>query len=161
MSKVERFEDLKCWQAARELVQEVYVLCSEEPLSREYRLRDQLTSASVSVMTNIAEGFARYHRGDFIRFLDIAQSSAVEVKSLLYVVLDQQYASAERVEHLQERAETTKAITLGLLRYVNQSRKGQTDGTHEPTPSYGDGKPVADVESRTLPNRFLATSSSS
>jgi len=161
MPKVERFEDLKCWQAARRLVQEVYALCGEEPLSRDYRLRDQLTSASVSVMTNIAEGFARYHRGDFIRFLDIAQSSAVEVKSLLYVVLDQEYASTERIEQLQERADTTKAITLGLLRYVNQSRKGQMDGTHEPTPSYGDGKSVPDVESRTLPNRFLATSSSS
>lgn len=159
MPKIDRFEDLKCWQAARELVQEIYGLCSTEPLASDFRLRNQLTSASVSVMTNIAEGFARYHRGDFIRFLDIAQSSAVEVKSLLYVALDQEDASSERIERLQEQADTTKAITLGLLRYVDKSRS-TTDGTNELAPSYGDGATRSRPQSLTLPDRFLAHSPS-
>ncbi len=95
MAKIERFEDLRCWQEARTLTRDVYRLASEGPLARDFRLRNQLTVAAVSVMTNIAEGFARYHRGDFIRFLDYAQSSAAEVKSLLYVVLDQRYVDAD------------------------------------------------------------------
>lgn len=80
MAKVERFEELTCWQEARALTNEVYRMVGVGALAKDFRLRDQLTSASVSVMTNIAEGFARYHRRAFIRFLDIAQSSAAEVK---------------------------------------------------------------------------------
>ena len=98
MPKIERFEDLRCWQKSREMTSEVYDLVESSDLSNDYRLRDQLTGAAVSTMSNIAEGFARYHKKDFIRFLDYAQSSAAEVKSLLYVVLDQKYGATEWVK---------------------------------------------------------------
>jgi hypothetical protein len=81
-------------------------------------------------MTNIAERVARYHRGDFIRFLDISQSSTAEVKSLLYVVSDQEYASTDMVTSLQNRCDTTQALTLGLLRYVKK-RRGEHRRTRE------------------------------
>jgi four helix bundle protein len=156
MPKIERFEDLMCWQEARDLAREIYDLCGTGPLSRDFRIRDQLTGAAVSVMSNIAEGFARHHRGDFIRFLDIAQSSAVEVKSLLYVVLDQGYAPAERVQQLQVQAETSKALTLGLLRHVDRSRNTPSGTAREPTATYGD---LTNMHSWNRHERFVAMSS--
>lgn len=140
MAKIERFEDLRCWQEARTLTRDVYRLASERPLARDFRLRDQLTAAAVSVMTNIAEGFARYHRGDFIRFLDYAQSSAAEVKSLLYVVLDQRYADADTITELQQQSDTCQRMTLGLLKHVRRTIQKDRNAIGEPPSSYN-GRP--------------------
>jgi four helix bundle protein len=137
MAKIERFEDLICWQKARELVNLVYSVSRDNDLSRDYGLRDQLRRAAVSSMTNIAEGFARYHLGDFIRFLDIAQSSAVEVKSLMYVVLDQGYLPPNKVTDIQAVAEETTKTTKGLLRFLytktrESGRRSNTIGESPP-----------------------------
>ena len=136
MAKIERFEDLRCWQEARALTREVYRLAAKGTLSKDFRLRDQLTAAAVSVMTNIAEGFARYHKADFIRFLDYAQSSAAEVKSLLYVVLDQHDADAETVTELQKQSETCQRMTLGLLKHVRRTMHEDGNAVGEPSVTY-------------------------
>ena len=135
MAKVERFEDLRCWQRARELANRVYQMVGKGRLSKDFRLRDQLTGAAISTMTNIAEGFSRYHRGDFIRFLDYAQSSAAEVKSLMYIVLDQRYASPDQVEEIQQLSETCQKMILALIKYLRK-RASHTDSVHEPAPAY-------------------------
>jgi four helix bundle protein len=127
MAKIERFEDLKCWQEARALTRAVYRLARHGAMSRDFRLRDQLTAAAVSILTNIAERVARYHKADFIRFPDDAQSSAAEVKCLLYVVLGQQYAEAETVTALQKQPETCQRMILGLLKHVRRTM--ERDGT--------------------------------
>ena len=85
MSKIEKFEDLRCWQESRKLVNQIFDLIEQPKMSKEFELANQLKRAAVSVMANIAEGFNRYHKKEFIRFLDYAQSSAQEVKSLLYI----------------------------------------------------------------------------
>ncbi len=126
MAKVEKVEDLICWLKAREFVNLAYSISWKNALSRDYGLRDQIRRAAVSSMTNIAEGFARFHPGDFIRFLDIAQSSAVEVKSLMYVVLDQGYLATDNVLEIQNSAEETTKTIKGLLRYLY--RKTQKSG---------------------------------
>ncbi len=136
MAKIERFEDLTCWKEARKLTRAVYRLAADGDMARDFRLRDQLTAAAVSAMTNIAEGFARYHKGDFIRFLDYAQSSAAEVKSLLYVVLDQQYADAETVADLQRQAETCQRMALGLLKHVRRTMREDDRAVKEPRAIY-------------------------
>ena len=81
MSKITRFEDLICWQKARELVNNNYTITELGPLSKDFGLKGQLRRASVSAMTNITKEFSRLHRKEFIRFLDISQSSAMEVRS--------------------------------------------------------------------------------
>lgn len=91
--KITKFEDLLCWQQARLLVNDIYTVTKAGELSKDYGLKNQLQRAVVSAMTNIAEGFSRYHRREFIRFLDIAQSSLWEVNSLLYIVFDQKISS--------------------------------------------------------------------
>lgn len=121
MAKIERFEDLKCWQQARILVNQIFALVENDRMKHEFALSDQLKRASVSVMTNIAEGFNRFHKKDFIRFLDYSQSSAQEVKSLLYVVIDRDKSDSQRAIEIQEQCDYCQALTLGLLKHAKNS----------------------------------------
>ena len=80
--RINRFEDLECWQEARKHVNVVYTaMRSNEQFQHDYRLRDQSTGAAVSVMGNISEGFVRRSNKEFIQFLFIAVSSAAELQS--------------------------------------------------------------------------------
>ena len=139
MSKIERFEDLVCWQKARELVNKVYAISKKGPLSRDFGLKDQMQRAATSSMSNIAEGFTRYHKKEFIRFLDIAQRSAAEVKNLLYAISDQDYVSHSEVTVIQELAEEIRAVTLGLLRHVKQTLDQGSNRISEPLTQYSQG----------------------
>jgi four helix bundle protein len=81
--KINRFEDLDCWQEARELVKKVYEVTKDGDFKRDFRLAGQIQSAAASVMANIAEGFIRRSDKEFVQFLFIAMSSAAEVQSHL------------------------------------------------------------------------------
>ena len=118
MSKVERFEDLKCWQAARQLVKLVYTLCEEGRLAKGFETRGQIKRAALSSMNNIAEGFGRKSDKEFVRFLEISQSSAMEVRSITYVLEDLNYISLDQIELLRSKSEETKSLSLGLIRYI-------------------------------------------
>src|SRR5687768_12484994 len=102
MQEVTRFEDLKCWQAARSLTKIVYQITKQGLLAKDYELRDQLRSASISTMSNIAEGFGRFSDREFIRFLEMSQSSSQEVKSLSYVIEDQEYFALSQTKVLRD-----------------------------------------------------------
>ena len=123
MSKIERFEDLKCWKAARELVKEVYTLSDTGKLAKDFDTRSQVRKAALSSMNNIAEGFGRFSRKDFVRFLDTAQSSVLEVQSMLYVLSDLDYLSNDKVDLLRIKTDETKNLILGLIRYLRESDK--------------------------------------
>lgn len=118
MSKIERFEDLKCWQAARVLVKESFGAASEGALSRDFDTRSQFKRAALSSMNNISEGFGRFSDKEFIRFLDTAQSSVQEVESMLYVFEDLAYLPEERISSLRSKATNTKSLILGLIKYL-------------------------------------------
>jgi len=120
MATLRRFEDLKAWKKARELVREVYGLCAEGALKRDFGLRDQLCRAAVSSMSNIAEGFGRKSDKDFAHFLDMARGSAVEVQSLLYVALDVLYIGEEEFQRLNRLADETAALIGGLTSYLRK-----------------------------------------
>ncbi len=120
MNKLKRFEELKCWQAARGLVKEVYILCRKGELSKDFETKSQFKRAALSTMNNIAEGFGRFSEADFIRFLDYAQSSALEVQSMTYVLQDIEYVTEKQALLTRELAEQTKALTLGLIIYLRK-----------------------------------------
>ena len=120
MAKIEQFEDLECWKKARQLVNKVFEISKNEPLKKDFVLLDQFRRAALSVMNNIAEGFERYHSKEFVRFLDYSQSSAVEVQSMLYVLVDNQFISEAQFDDLYQCTEETKKITRGLIRYLSQ-----------------------------------------
>lgn len=119
MAKVEKFEDLICWQKARILVREIYRSTSTGDFSKDYDAKSQIRRAALSSMSNIAEGFGRFSKKEFVRFLEISATSASEVKSILYVTLDLGYLPSEQVQTLQSLTEEVKALDLGLIKYLS------------------------------------------
>lgn len=118
MAKINRFEELDCWKEARKLVTEVFIICEQGKLRRDFDTKSQLKRASLSVMNNIAEGFGRYSNKEFIRFLEYSQSSALEVKSMLYILEDLEYADKENLNKIKMHLSNTLSLTLGFLRYL-------------------------------------------
>lgn len=102
--KIERFEDLLVWQKAMQLVKRVYLLTEGGKLGRDYGLRDQMRRAAVSIPTNIAEGFERASRKEYVNFLNIAKGSAGELRSLLHVSVEVGSLDKAQYESLRDRA---------------------------------------------------------
>lgn len=127
MSKIEKFEDLHCWQQSRILVKLVYEATNEGPFKRDFGMRDQIRRASISVMNNIAEGFGRFSRREFVRFLSFSVASAVEVKSMAYAALDQNYWTAEKVNQIQTQADDVKLLSMGLVRFLKKNPEPKPD----------------------------------
>ena len=72
MATINNFEELKVWQKARMLCQEIYEIIEKEKFCKDYKLKDQINGSSGSVMDNIAEGFGRQGNNEFINFLTIS-----------------------------------------------------------------------------------------
>src|SRR6266478_2694317 len=100
MSKMEKFEDIIAWQKARILTKEIYGSTMVGAFRNDFGLRGQIQRASVSTMSNIAEGFERGGDKEFIQFLSTSKGSCGEVKSLLYVALDQSYLTPVTFDQL-------------------------------------------------------------
>jgi four helix bundle protein len=115
MATVQQFEDLNVWQDARNLVREIYQVTKQRVFRRDFGLRDQITRAAISTMSNIAEGFERGTRKDFIRFLNMAKGSNSEVRSQLYVALDQQYIEQNTFDALRE---STLALSRRMAKFI-------------------------------------------
>ncbi len=119
--KIETFEDLRVWQKGIELVKQVYLLTKEGDLSRDFGLRDQLRRASVSIPTNIAEGFERYSRKEYVNFLNIAKGSAGEVRSLLRVALEIGYLNKSKYNELYNFAMDLSRMLSSQIQSLNKS----------------------------------------
>ena len=118
MATAKQFEDLHVWQEARGLVNEVYKVTKQGAFRRDFSLRDQITRAAVSSMSNIAEGFERGSRREFIQFLNVAKGSTGEVRSQLYVALDQQYIDQKMFEKLRDSALAVSRRLAKFIRYL-------------------------------------------
>ena len=120
--KVERFEDLIAWQKTRQLMADIYRVTSKGDFSKDFGLRDQIRRASVSVMSNIAEGFDRGSRGEFHQFQVIAKASCAEVRSQLYVALDVGYIEQEIFSNSIVSTDELSRIIGGLRAAVQKQR---------------------------------------
>jgi four helix bundle protein len=122
--KINRFEEIQAWQEARKLVKIVYELIRKnEKFSRDFRLVGQIQAAAVSSMSNIAEGFSRKGRKEFIQFLFIAKSSAAEVQSQLYVALDQTYIAQDDFNKVYEQADLISKMISNFIKYLHSLPK--------------------------------------
>jgi four helix bundle protein len=88
MANISKFEEIEAWCKARLLTKEIYAATSQGEFAHDFALRDQIRRASVSIMSNIAEGFERGGNKEFRQFLFMAKGSAGEVRSQLYIALD-------------------------------------------------------------------------
>jgi four helix bundle protein len=122
--KIERFEDIRAWQQARELSNLVYDLTEQGKFAKDYRLRDQIQGAAGSIMHNIAEGFDDGSDAEFIHFLKYSRRSASEVQSEIYLALDRKYISAEDFQRVYDMAATTKKSINAFIAYLRKSKRG-------------------------------------
>jgi four helix bundle protein len=118
---VKNFEDLNVWKQAWQLTQEVYRLTKTEKFLKDFGLRDQIPRAAISVMSNIAEGFERGGNQEFVQFLYVAKASCGEVRSQLYVALDQGYSTANDSEKLLQLFRRLSGMISNLITYLRES----------------------------------------
>ena len=118
MPSIQRFEDLKVWKLARELTRKIYELTGQGKFSRDFGLRDQIQRASVSIISNIAEGFESQTQSLFITYLGRAKASAGEVRSQLYIALDLDYISREQYQAAIQIAEDCSRQLFGFIKYL-------------------------------------------
>ena len=118
MATVKTFEELQVWQEARQLVNEIYSASKLKPFVLDRDLRSQIRRAALSTMSNIAEGFERGSRKEFVQFLNISKGSNGEVRSQLWVALDQEYLSAKPFEELRQATLSLSRRIASFIRYL-------------------------------------------
>ena len=117
MSRVERFEDLRIWQDARELVKNIYTDFRE---IKDFGFKGQIQDAGVSVMNNIAEGFERKSDKEFSRFLDISKGSCGEVRSMYYTAEDLKYITKIIAEKRRTQAQSLSGGIAGMTNHLRK-----------------------------------------
>jgi four helix bundle protein len=121
MATFKRFEEIECWKRARELTRRIYEITGEPAFARDFGLKDQIRRASVSVMSNIAEGYDRSGTAEFVHFLATAKGSAAEVRCQLYVAADQGYIQDSHFTELNALAVEIGSMLAGLMKYLKAS----------------------------------------
>ncbi len=122
MATIQRFEDLICWQRARELTKHVYFALKD---CKDFGFKDQIQRAAVSVMSNIAEGFERGTQNEFLNYLFIAKGSAGEVRAQLYAALDIGYLNISTFKDLNNLAiECSRLLQSFSERVKGGARRG-------------------------------------
>lgn len=117
------FEDLNAWQMARQTVNAVYDLTRDSKLSRDFGLSSQLQRASVSIMSNIAEGFERMHLQEKIQFYNTSRASCGEVRSLLYVVADNYNLLEEQIFAIRNLVVQTGRLLTTLIQSTTNRKR--------------------------------------
>ncbi len=119
---IQRFEDILAWQKSREVVRDIYKISSYSEFYSDSALRNQLRRSAVSIMANIAEGFNRNSRKEFLRFLTISLGSVSETKSHLYVALDQTFISEPIFHKTYESLDEIARLISGLMNYLRSAQ---------------------------------------
>lgn len=118
MATARQFEDLNVWQEARRLVDFIYESTKRQAFHKDFGLREQIRRAAVSTMSNVAEGFERGTRREFIQFLNIAKGSNGEVRSQLQVAFDQKYISENEFNVLRDAAIILSRKLSAFIHYL-------------------------------------------
>src|SRR6266576_6280928 len=118
---VKVFEDLEVWKEGRRLTQRIYQLTKNENFSKDFALRDQIRRAAVSIMSNIAEGFERGGNQEFVQFLYVAKASCGEVRSQVYVAVDQSYVALKDCDEASKSFRRLSIMINNLIDYLKNS----------------------------------------
>ena len=121
MATIERFEDIEAWKLARQVTQLIYEITSTGNFSKDYALCNQMRRASISILSNIAEGFERSGNKEFINFLAIAKGSCGEVRAQMYVALDQGYIDEAKFTQISQKLLETSRVIAGFMKYLQQT----------------------------------------
>jgi len=117
-----QFEDLEVWKSARELTNSIYKISNNIAFSKDYGLRDQIRRASVSIISNIAEGYERGGNQELIQFLSIAKGSCGEVRCQLYIAGDHDYITQQELKPLIEQCKRISIMINNFMEHLKGSR---------------------------------------
>lgn len=118
MATIEKFEDIEAWSLARELANDIFKLTLRDNFKLDFSLVNQIRSSSGSTMDNIAEGFERDGKKEFLQFLSIAKASSGETRSQLYRALDRKYITEQEFEHVKNKSIKISKMLSGLMNYL-------------------------------------------
>jgi four helix bundle protein len=121
MATINCFEDLEIWQLFRIMSIDVFNLTKIAPFSKDFGLVDQIRRSSGSVMDNIAEGFEREGKNEFLQFLSIAKGSAGECRSQIYRAKDREYISIEEFETIKSKLLIVSVKIKRFMDYLKES----------------------------------------
>jgi len=132
LSTIKSFEELTVWKDARKFANKIYNLTKKFPKEENYGLTSQITRATVSIGSNIAEGFDRYSKKDFIKFLIIARGSISEIQNDLYIALDLKYINQKDFQENYSLAKDLGKQINGFIKYLKlydkqNSKAGKTN----------------------------------
>jgi four helix bundle protein len=122
MATVHRFEDLEIWQLARRLYQKISKLAEKLKNNHDYRFAEQMKAAAGSIMDNIAEGFERNSRLEFLNSLSISKGESGEVKSQLYRAMNDAYLNKIEFDELCEDTDKLSKKIANFVKYLNSSK---------------------------------------
>ena len=121
MGKFNTFEEILAWQKSREFNKRIYEVTNKEDFKRDFELVRQIRRASISISSNISEGFERNSDKEFIYFLYVAKGSSAEIRSQLYLALDLNYITKEEFDELFLNISDISKLLSGLIKYLNKS----------------------------------------
>ena len=114
------FRELNVWQKARVFTKDLYQLLSKYPNDEKFAIVSQMKRASVSIVSNIAEGAGRNTNNDFARFLDIALGSAFEIETQLILSNDLNFISDSELNEFESKIQEIEKMINGLIRAVRK-----------------------------------------
>ena len=126
MATIKKFEEIEVWQRSRVLLNELYKITASKSFKSDFILKNQMLRASISIMSNIAEGFGRKSKKEFANFLNISHASAAELQSQLYIALDQKYIDKSLFENLYNECTEISKMILGFQNYLRKLENSNT-----------------------------------
>ncbi|MBC7694392.1 MAG: four helix bundle protein [Burkholderiales bacterium] len=127
MATILKFEDIIAWQKALELSDLIYTHSNNEKFSKDFGLKDQMRRASVSVVSNIAEGFEREGNNQFIYFLLVAKASTGELRAQLYIARNQKYNSSSEFDTINNKVLAVSKTISGFTSYLRTQKKSSLE----------------------------------
>jgi four helix bundle protein len=119
MGKFSSFEEINSWQKSRIFNKRIYQITENLNFKKDFDFVRQIRRASISISSNIAEGFERNTDKEFIYFLYVAKASAGEVRSQIYLAFDLDYIAKQEFDELLESVTEISKLLSGLIKYLS------------------------------------------
>jgi four helix bundle protein len=119
MGKFSSFEEINSWQKSRIFNKRIYQITENLNFKKDFDFVRQIRRASISISSNIAEGFERNTDKEFIYFLYVAKASAGEVRSQIYLAFDLEYIAKQEFDELLKSVTEISKLLSGFIKYLS------------------------------------------
>ena len=117
--KIKSFKDLKIWNMGIKLVEDVYRMSTSFPKEETYGLQSQLRRSAVSIPSNIAEGFGRFHNKEYRKFLYISLGSCAELATQIIIAARLKYVEENKADSILSDIDEISKMTMSLIKKLN------------------------------------------